>query len=211
MQEPEFQIYECENPDCRFRCPNDLTLRLMDKCPVCGAVFSPRGEPYKNYQSQVNNKAKQIPHIEVVLDNLRSTLNVGSIFRTADGAGVSRVYCCGTTPTPDHPKIEKTGLGAEDFVGWTYVRNALDLVKTQKQNGRAIFSLESTNASISVFECSKIENSQSVTLVVGNEVSGIDPAILGISDQVLSIPMLGRKSSLNVAVAFGIAIYTLLN
>jgi tRNA G18 (ribose-2'-O)-methylase SpoU len=210
MKEPEFQIYECENPSCRFRCPNDLTHRNMERCPVCGGVFTPSGEPFTNYQGQLVRKANPGQNFEVVLDNLRSTLNVGSIFRTSDGAGISHIYCCGTTPTPKHPKIEKTGLGAEDFVGWSYCLNALDLIKTKKQDGYTILSLESTGSSISM-ESYKIPTAtKNLLLIVGNEVSGIDPEILSLSDVTLSIPMYGKKTSLNVAVAFGIAVYALL-
>jgi tRNA G18 (ribose-2'-O)-methylase SpoU len=211
MKEPEFQIYECENPSCRFRCPNDLTHRKMERCPVCGSEFTPRGKPFTNYQGQLTNTALPKRNLEVVLDNLRSTLNVGSIFRTSDGAGVSHIYCCGTTPTPKHPKIEKTGLGAEDFVGWTYCLNALDLVKEKKQDGFKILSIEATAASISIDSYNNNKESQKTLLIVGNEVSGIDPEILRLSDSLLSIPMYGKKSSLNVAVAFGIAVYTLLH
>lgn len=210
MAEPEFQIYECENPECRFRCPNDLTLRTMEHCPVCGSAFLPRGEPFKNFHGQAFAPSGRKKHIEVVLDNLRSTLNVGSIFRTADGAGVSHIHCCGTTPTPKHPKIVKSGLGAEDFTAWTYDRNALVCVQSLKQQGYFILCLEVTVNSVSVTDCRDQISNQKIALVVGNEVSGIDPDVLKIADQVFSIPMLGRKTSLNVAVAFGIAIYALL-
>ncbi len=210
MAEPEFQIYECNNPECRFRCPNDLTQRKMEHCPVCGSDFSPRGEPYRNFQGCISISRGQQRHIEVVLDNLRSTLNVGSIFRTADGAGVKHIHCCGTSPTPKHPKIEKSSLGAEDFTAWSYCRNALDLILSLKQQGYLILCLEATEKSVPVTGLVNQNSGQKIALVVGNEVSGIDPAILGITDQVFSIPMLGKKTSLNVAVAFGIAVYALL-
>jgi tRNA G18 (ribose-2'-O)-methylase SpoU len=210
IKRPEFQIFECENPECRFRCPNDLTLRLMEHCPVCGGKFSPSGTPFRNHQGHSERPDKPAIHLEVALDNLRSTLNVGSIFRTADGAGVSHIYCCGTTPTPHHPKIAKTGLGAEDFVTWTLCRNCLDLVKEKKEKDYAILSLESTASSSSLFTFEQEEKGKKLLLVVGNEVSGIDPAIIDISDHVLFIPMFGKKTSINVAVAFGIAAYTLL-
>jgi len=210
MVDPEFQIYECENPECRFRCPNDLTQRMMDRCPVCGSVFSPRGVPFKNFQGRTIISRNQERHIEVVLDNLRSTLNVGSIFRTADGAGVKHIHCCGTTPTPKHPKIAKSGLGAEDFTAWTYNRNALELTQSLKNQGFLILCLEATENSNPVTDYDSPHPDQKMVLVVGNEVSGIDPAILEVADQVFSIPMLGRKTSLNVAVAFGIAVYALL-
>lgn len=132
MKEPEFQIYQCVNPECRFRCPNDLSHRTMERCPVCGTDFLPSGQPFSNFRGNSSVAVTPAKHIEVVLDNLRSTLNVGSIFRTADGAGVRHIHCCGTTPTPKHPKIEKSGLGAEDFIEWTYHRSTLDLILTLK-------------------------------------------------------------------------------
>lgn len=210
MKEPEFQIYQCVNPDCRFRCPNDLTARKMERCPVCGAEFVAQGNPFSNYQCTPGILAAGKPQIEVVLDNLRSTLNVGSIFRTADGAGVRNIYCCGTTPTPRHPKIEKTSLGAEGFIPWTLCRNVLDLVEEEKQPGTLVVSLESTDKSIPINAFSIPKDTLKILLLVGNEVSGIDPSILLLSDVHLSIPMYGKKSSLNVAVAFGIAVYALI-
>jgi len=186
----------------------------MTHCPLCGVELIPQGKPFIN-QKRIWETGSTDSHpfspIEVLLDNLRSTLNVGSIFRTADGAGVHFIYCCGTTPTPEHPKIAKTSLGAEDFTAWEYRRNALDLVKEKKQLGFQIISLEASDKSTSLFEHSSISKQEPTLLVLGNEVSGIDPEILDNSDQTFFIPMLGKKSSLNVAVAFGIAIYTLCN
>ena len=145
----------------------------------------------------------------LLLDNLRSTLNVGSIFRTADGAGVAHIYCCGTTPTPEHPKIVKTGLGAEGFIPWTYYRNALDVPELE-DTGVEIISLEATSTSADLFiEITQIDIDKSVLLILGNEISGIDPALMQRSHRVLALPMLGNKSSLNVAVAAGIAMYAL--
>lgn len=210
MKTPEFQIYQCQNPDCHFRCPNDLTLREIKRCPVCGGAFLPQGEPFTNFQPSPSQVAKRKVEIEVVLDNLRSTLNVGSIFRTADGAGVKHIHCCGTCPTPEHPKIKKSGLGAEELIAWSYHPNALDLVSRLKDDGKQIVCLEATPSSKPIFSTS-IGSLQKIILVMGNEISGIDPAILSIADTVLDIPMAGRKTSINVAVAFGVAVYTLLN
>jgi 23S rRNA (guanosine2251-2'-O)-methyltransferase len=210
MKEPEFQIYQCEDPDCRFRCPNDLSHLSMEKCPVCGESISPVGKPFTNFRLDPGSAAAPSRHVEVVLDNLRSTLNVGSIFRTADGAGVAYIHCCGTTPTPRHPKIAKSGLGAEDFIAWAYHRNALDVVRKLKEEGNPVICLESTASSEPLFGEHFVDVSKAV-LVMGNEVSGVDPAILALADRVLFIPMTGRKSSINVAVAFGIAIYAMMN
>jgi 23S rRNA (guanosine2251-2'-O)-methyltransferase len=212
MTEPEFQIYQCSNESCRFRCPNNLTERKMVRCPLCGEELIPQGVPFinsKRHSDNSTNVSSQSVFVAVLLDNLRSTLNVGSIFRTADGAGVEKIYCCGTTPTPLHPKIAKTSLGAEELIPWTYATNALDLVKAKQQAGYQIFSLEASESSESILSKVVLNENKSILLVVGNEVSGVDPEILEISDRVFYIPMRGQKTSLNVAVAFGIAIYSL--
>ncbi len=210
-EEPEFQTFECSNPDCRFRFANNLSVRELHVCPNCGGTLLPQGAPYKNsrFTSEAKN-SKPSKKVEVLLDNLRSTLNVGSIFRSADGAGASFIYCCGTTPTPVHPKIAKTGLGAESFLPWQYHTNAFELVKQKRSQGVSIISIEATAQSTSLFSKSDETTISPILLIMGNEISGIDPEILAISDRVLHIPMAGQKDSLNVAVAFGIALYTLL-
>ncbi|MRR28975.1 TrmH family RNA methyltransferase, partial [bacterium] len=123
--------------------------------------------------------------------------------------GVSHIYCCGTTPTPDHPKIIKTGLGAEGFVPWTYHRNALDVIG-ELEEGTLLYSLEAAENSIDLFhEVKQIESDKPVLLILGNEISGVDPVLLSQSNLTLSLPMMGNKNSLNVAVAAGVAIYAL--
>jgi len=170
------------------------------------------GEPYTNYRPGYLPMEKDKQDLTLVMDNLRSTLNVGSIFRTADGAGVKHIYCCGTTPTPEHPKIKKTSLGAESLTSWSYHTNAVQLVSDLKAAGSLILALETTPISISIFEISHtLQQMQHSVLIIGNEISGIDPGILNIADHTLSIPMMGKKTSLNVAVSAGIALYTLKN
>jgi len=210
MAESDFQMYQCGNPVCRFRFANNLSVRTLTKCPLCGEALQPSGAPFSNARLVGLEKGKVPPQkVEVLLDSLRSTLNVGSIFRTADGAGASLIHCCGTTPTPDHPKIAKTSLGAEDFLPWTYAPNALDLVLSKKANGYVILSIEAMQNSADIFKHRQSKVDFPILLVLGNEISGVDPEILRVSDHILHIPMAGKKDSLNVAVAFGIAIYTL--
>ena len=209
MDEPTFQIFECQNPQCRLRFPSNLSVSNLEKCPFCGSPLLPSGDPFTNQKAPASQNTRNGRRVELLLDNLRSTLNVGSIFRTADGAGISHVYCCGTTPTPEHPKIIKTGLGAEFSVPWTYYRNALDLISNIEKD-TLICSLEACDNSLDLFsELKHIESTRSVLLILGNEVSGVDPVLLQSSNLVLSLPMLGSKTSLNVAVATGIAIYAL--
>jgi len=151
--------------------------------------------------------------IFLVLDNIRSRENVGSIFRTADGTGVSKIYLCGTTPTPPHDKISKTALGAERYVPWEYRRDTWRLITELKNNPPAggeklkIIGLEQTRNSQNLF---KFEPKFPLVLIVGNEVKGISPKILKYCDKKVFIPMYGKKESLNVSVATGIALYRLI-
>jgi tRNA G18 (ribose-2'-O)-methylase SpoU len=144
-----------------------------------------------------------------LLDNIRSTFNVGSIFRTADGVGLQRLYLCGFTATPNNPKIAKTALGAERTLKWSYHKNSLEVVRDLKAEGQQILALEAGYRSKSLFELNWVTENSPIILVVGNEVAGVDPGILELCDWKAHIPMRGNKNSLNVAVAFGIAIYYL--
>lgn len=213
MSEPRFQVFECVNPDCRMRFSSDLSVDLFDICPACQSPMEPVGLPYMNYRPPKVEVNSTQGEIILVLDNLRSILNVGSIFRTADGVGVRQIHCCGTTPTPKHPKFKKTSLGAETLASWSYHTNALHLVLELKTAGNLILALETTSNSINLFEMPipfRNQN-QPVVLVIGNEISGIDPGILEIADHGVNIPMFGTKTSLNVAVSAGIALYALNN
>ena len=147
--------------------------------------------------------------VEALLDNIRSTYNVGSIIRASDGAGLKRLHLCGITPTPENSKVAKTALGAECSVDWTYHASALSAAVELKEQGFLIYALEVTPDAHSIFEASPQHLNSPLLLVVGNEVTGIDPDILKISDQVVWIPMAGKKESLNVSLAFGIAAYIL--
>lgn len=141
----------------------------------------------------------------VVLDNIRSRENVGSIFRTADAAGVNKLYLCGITPIPPHDKISKTALGAEDIMPWEYHKQTWRLVEDLRRNGYYIIALEKTKNSRNIFNLKK--KTSPLALIIGNEVRGLNRGLLKRADVVVAIPMHGRKESLNVAVAFGIAVY----
>lgn len=144
-----------------------------------------------------------------ILDNIRSTYNVGSIFRTSDGAGIDKLFLCGITPTPDNPKVGKTALGAEHSVPWEHRWSVLETASELHDSGFMLLSLEGGASSVSIFdalpEISKTD--RPLALAVGNEVSGIDPEVVKMSDMCIYIPMEGIKESLNVATAFGIAAY----
>ncbi len=144
--------------------------------------------------------------IYLVLNNIRSRENVGSIFRTADAAGVSKIYLCGITPTPPHEKISKTALGADEYVPWEYHKQTWRLLVGLKKERINIVGLEQTKESIDLF---KFKSKFPSALVLGNEVGGLSPQILKYCDKKISIPMYGKKESLNVSVAAGVALYVI--
>lgn len=202
-----YQIRQCDREACRFRFPAVAQNAPSARCPLCGGPTAVVQMPLAKRQTAVATAVKS-RHLEVLLDNIRSLYNVGSIFRTADGAGVRHLHLCGMTATPAHPKLAKTALGADSQMSWSYGRNGVDTAVGLKEQGYQIWSLEDTDGADSLFGA-EITLTPPVVLIVGNENVGIDPAILEISDRVYSLPMQGVKDSLNVAVAFGIALYTI--
>ena len=151
----------------------------------------------------------------VILDNIRSAHNVGSIFRTADAAGCGKVFLAGLTPGPldkygrENKKVTKVSLGAEQSVAWEQVASTLDLLSKLKKDGYKILALEQAPNSITLADFSLKKNLK-YALVLGSEPKGIDKKILDQADVILEIPMQGKKESLNVAVAFGMAVWHLI-
>jgi tRNA G18 (ribose-2'-O)-methylase SpoU len=180
-------------------------------CPKCGAPTRLVESPYPGLKVEPRPNQKAGPVVQALLDNIRSSFNVGAMFRTADGAGVTHLHLCGITPAPDHPKVAKTALGAEYSVPWTQYWDAIEAAASLKQGGFEVWALEGGPRSESIFEATRQLPDKPLLLVVGNEVSGVDPGLLELCQRVVSIPMQGAKQSLNVAVAFGIAVYTLRN
>jgi tRNA G18 (ribose-2'-O)-methylase SpoU len=151
----------------------------------------------------VEQLAAREPHpISVVIENVRSAYNVGSILRTCDAAHVRSVVIAGYSPTPDHRKVRKTALGAEASVPWTRVQDGLTAVEMLRAEGHKIAVLEITDVPTAVDEL-QIRH-YPLALVVGNEVTGVSEDVVAASDVALEIPQYGLKHSLNVAVAFGI-------
>ena len=148
-----------------------------------------------------------MPKIFVICHNIRSRHNVGSIYRTADAAGVSKIFLCGITPTPPHPNIEKVSLGAEKFVKWEKRKETWRVINKLKKEGAEIVSLEQTKGAVYLNNLKSVK--KSVALILGEEVNGLPKTILDRSDKIIQIPMRGKKESLNVSVAFGIAVYKL--
>lgn len=142
----------------------------------------------------------------LILPNIRSRFNVGSFFRTADAAGVKKIYLTGITPQPPHPQIDKVALGAEKFIPFEKIKQTAPLIKKLKKDNYQIVALEQSSGSVAYDEA---PYAKKVALVVGNEVKGLPKTILNLVDLIIEIPMFGRKESLNVGVAGGIAMFAI--
>ena len=151
-------------------------------------------------------KTKRSP-IVAIADNIRSLHNVGALFRTADGAFIEHLYLCGITGSPPRGEIRKTSLGAEESVPWSYEKNAAVVINRLKKQGYQIVALEHTSNSSHYCEA---DYRYPLCLIVGNEYHGMQDHLVEMADIAIEIPMLGVKQSLNVSVAFGIALYEIL-
>jgi RNA methylase, spoU family len=149
--------------------------------------------------------ARKLPLV-VVLDNVRSLHNVGSVFRSCDAFRIEAVYLCGITATPPSAEIHKTALGAEDSVSWKYYKSTLDAVEELKQKGYFVYSIEQVEGSENMAKIS-LDASKRYAVVLGNEVKGVEQAVVNASDSCLEIPQLGTKHSLNVSVTAGIVVW----
>jgi tRNA G18 (ribose-2'-O)-methylase SpoU len=152
-------------------------------------------------------KATKTPII-IVLDNIRSLNNIGSVFRTSDAFLVEKIYLCGITAKPPHKDIHKTALGATDSVAWEYVENTMDIVTTLKNNGVEVISIEQAENAVFLNDF-KVESNKKYALVFGNEVKGVAQDVVSASDVVLEIPQYGTKHSLNISVSAGVVIWDL--
>jgi 23S rRNA (guanosine2251-2'-O)-methyltransferase len=146
------------------------------------------------------------PGLRVVLDNIRSAFNVGSIFRTCDAAGVEHLHLCGISASPPNPKVLKTSLGAERTVPWSHHVDAVALLRELRAAGYAVFAVERTDRSEPYTE---VVFPEKCALVFGHEVAGVARPLLDAADRVIEIPMLGRKNSLNVATSAGVVLFEL--
>jgi len=143
----------------------------------------------------------------LILPNIRSCHNVGAMFRTADACGVSKLFLVGYTAKPPKPQIDKVSLGAEKWMPWKYKKDLKKLIKSLKKKKVFVVGLEKTNFSEELGVIKNFVQEKDVALIVGNEVEGISEEILELCDLVAHIPMYGKKESLNVSVAAGIAMY----
>jgi 23S rRNA (guanosine2251-2'-O)-methyltransferase len=222
-----YEIRQCAAEDCRLRFPVNADVGYGQRCPRCGSltriVLNPTAKRESGIGTQPlstnDNLGKAL--MEAFLDNIRSAWNVGSMFRSADGAGLRAMHLGGITPTPQNPKVKVTSLGAEKAIPWSYHANGLEAIMEFKQQGYHLWALEGgrdsdapfqrPTAEENIFQVNPVPSSRPLLLIVGNENFGIDPDILVACERVLTIPMRGVKRSLNVAVAFGIAVYALMN
>jgi len=150
-------------------------------------------------------EAKKLPLI-VILDEIRSLHNIGSVFRTSDAFRIESIYLCGITATPPHPEMHKTALGAEYTVDWKYFENTLDAVNMLKTQGYIVYSIEQAEGSIMLDEL-ELDITKKYAIVMGNEVKGVQQEVIDNSDGCIEIPQYGTKHSLNVSVTTGIVIW----
>lgn len=149
--------------------------------------------------------ARKLPLV-VVLDNVRSLHNVGSVFRTSDAFRVERVLLCGITATPPSAEIHKTALGAEDVVEWQYFADTMEAVASLKEQGYDVFSIEQCNGSIPLQDFAT-QPGKRYAVIMGNEVKGVQQQVVDASDGAIEIPQFGTKHSLNVSVTAGMIIW----
>lgn len=152
-------------------------------------------------------EADKLPLV-VVLDDIRSLHNIGSVFRTADAFRIECIYLCGITATPPHPEMHKTALGAEFTVDWKYVNNAVETVDNLRSEGYVVYSVEQAEGSIMLDELT-LDRSKKYAVVMGNEVKGVQQEVIDHSDGCIEIPQYGTKHSLNVSVTAGIVMWDL--
>ncbi|MDC9721631.1 MAG: RNA methyltransferase [Urechidicola sp.] len=152
-------------------------------------------------------KTSKIPLI-VVLDNIRSLNNIGSVFRTSDAFVVEKIYLCGITAQPPHKEIHKTALGATDSVSWEYVEDTLTLIKRLKDSNIKVASIEQADNATMLQEF-KVDPNQRYAVIFGNEVKGVQQEVVSASDYCIEIPQFGTKHSLNISVSCGVVLWDL--
>jgi 23S rRNA (guanosine2251-2'-O)-methyltransferase len=156
--------------------------------------------------SQEEFRSAEKNSIIVILDNIRSLNNIGSVFRTSDAFLIEKIYLCGITATPPHKEIYKTALGAEDTVAWEYVASTNLSIEKVRNEGYKIYAIEQVESSISL-EKFDFKSHAKIALVFGNEVDGVDQSIVDICDGSIEIPQYGTKHSLNISVSAGIVLW----
>ncbi len=150
-------------------------------------------------------KAEKTPLI-VILDNIRSLNNIGSVFRTADAFLIQKIYLCGITAQPPHKDIHKTALGATDSVDWVYADSTISVLEQLKNDGVKTISIEQVEGAVSLQDF-KIDKTETYALIFGNEVKGVQQNVVNLSDYCIEIPQFGTKHSLNISVSVGVILW----
>ena len=151
-------------------------------------------------------KASEKTPLIIILDNIRSLNNIGSVFRTADAFLVKKIYLCGITAQPPHKDIQKTALGATDSVDWEYAENTLDVVSKLQNEGVFVASIEQAELAVNLNDFS-VQKEMTYAVVFGNEVKGVQQKGVSASDAVIEIPQFGTKHSLNISVSVGVVVW----
>ena len=225
MRAESYEIRVCDSCGLRYPLVDSHAHSFGTRCPAClgeTSVALSRKLIVEPTRELASNTLTPDPsptgreELAVLLDNIRSAWNVGSMIRSADGFGFSHAYLCGITPTPDNEAVQKTSLGAEESVTWSHHKDAVKLVTGLKKEGWEILALEEEERSVDVVRTTASNRGRGVdsptqptVLIVGNEVTGVDPELLDLCDRIYCIPMRGKKRSFNAAIAFGIAAYAL--
>ena len=162
--------------------------------------------PFRKTIDEFKNASKT--PIVIVLDNVRSLNNVGSVFRTADAFLVEAIYLCGITGTPPNKDIQKTALGSTETVVWKYLPNTIDALNELKQNGYTVLAIEQAESALMLNDFKPAQN-EKLAIIFGNEVKGVQQEVMDRCDGVLEIPQSGTKHSLNIAVSVGIVVWDL--
>ena len=203
-----FEIRVCESCGLRYPLPTTGN-HPVKRCPACMGktrIVLSQNLTTESKPSHPGSSPRKNGH-SILLDNVRSAWNVGSILRTADGFGFSHAYLCGITPSADNDAVKKTSLGAESSVSWTSHPNAVRLATEIKSKGVNLTALEEHEHSAPLLELDGTVAKRQTVLIVGNEITGVDPHLLTLCDEIYHIPMYGEKKSFNVAIAFAIAAY----
>lgn len=153
-------------------------------------------------------KASEKTPLIIILDNIRSLNNIGSVFRTADAFLIKKIYLCGITAQPPHKDIQKTALGATDSVDWEYAENTLDVVAKLQSEGVFVASIEQAELAVNLNDFS-VQPELTYAVIFGNEVKGVQQKVVTESDAVIEIPQFGTKHSLNISVSVGVVIWDL--
>ena len=206
-----FEIRVCES--CGLRYPLTEGHSFGIRCPICIGTTSVAVRKEVTHEVSPAEREPKKDGLTVLVDNVRSAWNVGSILRSADGFGFSHAFLCGITPTPEVDAVRKTALGADKFVTWSYHKDAVTLAGNLKKEGWIIWALEEDARARAMTKDEskniKRKKSERMVLIAGSEVTGVDPELLDLCEDILYIPMHGGKKSFNVAVAFGVAGFVL--